>query len=250
MNSVFLSNNYNFVEVNLNKYHYTDNRKNETPNYLALMLKGNAKIVSRKETININSGDVFYIPRNIGYESFWFGEEIKWISLGFRYFPEGEYKNYKLQKIDCSNDAIELFKSIDLNEPINSKNLCTFFTLISTLLPKMQTEEKSVNTLLVNEAKHQMTLRSDLAIPKIAKLCNVSESTLYSAFKKVLGKTPNEARLEILCQKAVLLLTTTDKSVEEISSNLGFSSASYFRKILNKTIGKTPREIRKNNSTL
>ena len=50
---------------------------------------------------------------------------------------------------------------------------------------------------------------------------------------------------EILCEKAVQLLTTTDLSVEEISNRLLFSSSSYFRKIFKKYTGKTPRQIRK-----
>ena len=46
-------------------------------------------------------------------------------------------------------------------------------------------------------------------------------------------------------EKAKQLLMTTNISVEEISRMLNFSSASYFRKILKKYSGKTPKEIRK-----
>ncbi|MBQ4116900.1 MAG: helix-turn-helix domain-containing protein [Clostridia bacterium] len=52
-------------------------------------------------------------------------------------------------------------------------------------------------------------------------------------------------RCEILCEKAVTLLTTTDKSVQEISDMHGFSSTSYFRKILYRYTNNTPRDIRK-----
>lgn len=250
MNNVFLSNSFRFIKINFNKFHYTDNRVCETPNYLALMLKGRAKIVNGKKALEINEGDILFIPQNLGYESFWYGDQIEWISLGFNHFPESEYKKYTLQKIACDEQTRKLFFNIRLNEPINSRNLGTFYTLLSYLLPKMETEEKSPTTLLVNEAKRQMALEGGPQIPKIARLCGVSESTLYSAFKKVLNKTPNEVRLEILAEKAVLKLTTTDKSVEEISSSLGFSSTAYFRKILAKTVGKTPREIRKSTPTV
>ncbi|MBE6762725.1 MAG: AraC family transcriptional regulator, partial [Ruminococcaceae bacterium] len=60
-----------------------------------------------------------------------------------------------------------------------------------------------------------------------------------------LDKTPNQFRNEILCEKAISLLTTTNKSVQEISDTLNFSSTSYFRKILKAHTGKTPLEIRK-----
>jgi transcriptional regulator GlxA family with amidase domain len=41
------------------------------------------------------------------------------------------------------------------------------------------------------------------------------------------------------------MLTTTNKSVQEISDILGFSSTSYFRKILKLYTDKTPLKIRK-----
>ena len=41
------------------------------------------------------------------------------------------------------------------------------------------------------------------------------------------------------------LLVTTDKKIEEIADMLNFSSGSYFRKVLKKHTGCTPREIRK-----
>ena len=50
---------------------------------------------------------------------------------------------------------------------------------------------------------------------------------------------------EVQFSKAVELLITTDMQVEEISSLLNFSSTSYFRKVLYKHTGKTPREIRR-----
>ena len=82
-------------------------------------------------------------------------------------------------------------------------------------------------------------------ISAVAEHCNVSESGLYALFRKQLGKTPNDIRTEALCEKAVSLLTTTNKSVQEISDIVGFSSTSYFRKILRQQTGKTPLAIRK-----
>ena len=70
------------------------------------------------------------------------------------------------------------------------------------------------------------------------------EEALYTAFKRH-GSTPNQTRQELLVRKAKQLLTTTDSSVQEISDQLGFSSTSYFRKILHRQTGKTPTQIRR-----
>ena len=76
-----------------------------------------------------------------------------------------------------------------------------------------------------------------------AEKCGISTPYLYLLFKNE-ETTPNEFKQKVLCDKAANLLTVTDKPIEEISSELGFSSSSYFRKILKKHLGQTPREIR------
>ncbi len=63
-------------------------------------------------------------------------------------------------------------------------------------------------------------------------------------------KTPNEVRQELQTDRAVRLLTTTDMNIQQISDSLGFSSVSYFRKILRKYTGKTPSQIRRHADSL
>ena len=72
------------------------------------------------------------------------------------------------------------------------------------------------------------------------------ETALYTAFRRVRNTTPNTQRQIILCERAVELLTTTDRPIEEISTQLGFSSSAYFRKIIRAHTGLTPRMIRQN----
>ncbi len=90
-----------------------------------------------------------------------------------------------------------------------------------------------------------MQADSQRSIPHYAKLCGVSESSLYHCIKKQTGKTPNRIRQEVLCEKAVGLLVTTNYTVEEICDTLGFSSAAYFRKIFHEIYHKSPIQVRK-----
>ena len=73
----------------------------------------------------------------------------------------------------------------------------------------------------------------------------MSESGIYAFFKSYGGTTPIEVKNRILINRAVDLLTTTDLSVEEICSRVGFCNAAYFRKQLRRVTGKTPHEIRR-----
>ena len=111
-----------------------------------------------------------------------------------------------------------------------------------------KSKSRELLTKIMQQISEYISNNPNVRISELAKHCNVSEPGLYSIFKRNLNKTPNTIRNEILCEKAILLLTTTNKSIQEISEELSFSSTSYFRKILKSYTGKTPREIRKNSA--
>jgi len=246
MNSIISYDAFRFYEFNLEKYHYTDNRGGAPDHYIAVMNKGNCRLVSENQTVEIDEGEVFYIPMGLPYQSYWYGDtEISFKSLGFRLFPEANEKNYYLQKLKCSTSLKERINKIPVNKAVNSRTIADFFAIINELLPIMKTENMSRDEQIYSKAKEYMTKNVNCCAKDISRHCGISESTLYSAFRTAAEKTPNEVRLEILCDKAVFLLTTTDKSVQEISDTLGFSSTSYFRKIFKAYVKQTPREARK-----
>ena len=81
MSGIFLSDDFYFGRIHFEKYHYTDNSKGSPMNYIAYMLKGRAEIVSKHSTIKINEGDVFFIPINLPYQSYWHGDnEIEFLA--------------------------------------------------------------------------------------------------------------------------------------------------------------------------
>lgn len=250
MNHTFLSNECCFMKINFTKKHYTDNRKGSPYHYIALLKKGKGRLRCEGETICLAAGDVFYIPLNIAYESFWSGAEIEWYSYGFSYFPETEHMEYKIQKINCDAWLKEELISLPTSVDVTSEALAGFYRILAKLIPLMSTDERNSEERIFRRSKVLMEHHTDWSIGKIAEECHVSYSTLYSVYKKVCGKTPNTVRQEILVQKAVFLLSTTDRSVQEISDALGFSSTSYFRKVLNQYTSCTPTKIRRNRKNM
>lgn len=89
-------------------------------------------------------------------------------------------------------------------------------------------------------------LAEDLSIKHISQRINVSKSVLYKKFHDrfhcTVGEYINKKRVEC----SVRLLTTTALSMEEISQQCGFSSASYFTKIFKQHMGVTPLKFKKN----
>jgi len=228
------------------KYRYTDNRAGSPYHYLAYMEKGHSKIVSEGITINISPGDVFYIPEGLPYQSYWYSDdEICFRSFGFHFFPESATKQFLLQTVECSDELKAQILRIPTGVPTDSLLLGAFYSVWASILPTLKHSNTNPNRDVVEKASSYIYRNTDCKVSDIAKHCLLSESALYHIFKKEAHFTPNEMIQKAKVNKAVLLLTTTNKSVQQISDALNFSSTSYFRKILHRHTGMTPREIRK-----
>jgi len=89
-------------------------------------------------------------------------------------------------------------------------------------------------------------LSMQLTVSQIAESCFISKSTLTKHFKKELSVSVNEYICNTVLADAEMLLSTTNVSVSEISSRLGFSDQFYFSRKFKEKFGISPREYRKN----
>jgi len=252
MNNAEFYKNFIFTTYKFSKYHYTDNATNDgaQSNFVARMTKGRALLKTKNSILEINEGDVFFIPKKLLYESFWYGNEngdIEFLSLSAQNLPLKDNTHFPLQKIECNASATEILDTLQKEQTVNCKTVGLFYSFLGEVLPDMKRGANN-HERLVEKALHYMYSNTSYQARDIAAYCDISEATLYNLFEKHLNKTPNEVKQEILCEKATALLTTTSLSVEEICFELQFSSSSYFRKILKKHTKKTPSEIRREHS--
>mgnify|MGYP000100461711 FL=1 len=248
MNRIIFYDNFNFLNIKFTNYHYTDNRKGSPMNYLAYMIKGDSNIVSENKTIQVKEGDVFYIPKNLSYQSYWHGDsEINFLSFGFLELNTKENTNFELQTIPCDGKLIEKIIHIPTNgKRVDCKTLSLFYDAMSEIIPNLKYSSENKEEMMVAKIKHCIRNHPHSPLHEIASMCMVSEPYLYALFKKITQTTPNSYRQKVLCERGIELLLTTDKKIEEIAGMIQFSSSSYFRKVLKKHTGSTPREIRKN----
>ena len=84
-------------------------------------------------------------------------------------------------------------------------------------------------------------------IENLAEIIMVSADYFTKMFKDSMGKTPVDYINGIRINRAMQLLVDSEKSVAEISDEIGFCNANYFNKIFKQYIGITPLAYRKNN---
>lgn len=248
MNDTLFSQSFNFFTFEFVKFHCTDNRRGVPTHYFVYMLKGSCKIVTDSETISAKTGDIVYIPDKCRYQSYWYGSpEIKFISLGFPYLPNFENKSFPVQVIQKSEKAAELFFVLGSKSRLNAEDIGNFYILAGILLPLMK-YDIPCRTKQITEFAKEYLIKNPFAKPiEIAKHCAVSQSALYSAFKKSSDITLNELRNNIRLEMAKDILVTTDKTIGYISDILMFSSVSYFRKKFKQYFNITPSYMRKQN---
>ena len=247
MNEINFYKKFRFNIYKFQKYKFTDNAKVPVQcHFFGRLIKGTAKIKTATTELLLQPGEIFYIPKGLRYQSHWFGEnggEVSFYSFGFEISPID--KPFVLQKIQPTQKTAELFAQLCKDIPFSGKGIGTLYYFFEEIADSMEVSEVPFIHPTIDKAIAAINENPNRKISETAALCNVSESGMYLLFKKYLRKTPNDIRLDILTEKAIGLLSTTNRSVQEISDSLGFSSTSYFRKILQSRTGKTPLEIRK-----
>ena len=103
-------------------------------------------------------------------------------------------------------------------------------------------EEASLEPLLhwMDENLEQSLTLNDLAIRS-----TLTPRTLNRRFREQVGTTPIQWLLRLRVRRAQYLLESTDYSIERIGSQVGFGSATVFRKHFQKTVGTNPLAYRR-----
>jgi AraC-like DNA-binding protein len=87
-------------------------------------------------------------------------------------------------------------------------------------------------------------LGDSIQVQRAARICGMSESHFTSFFRRATGQSfmtyLNHCRIE----RAQALLMMTDKSISDISQEMGFCDQSYFGTVFRKLVGMTPAAYR------
>ena len=100
---------------------------------------------------------------------------------------------------------------------------------------------------VIRKARFYMSenIESGIDLHQFAKTHHTAYSHLRKMFKKYTGISPHQYYLDLKLMRAREMIVTTEKSIKEISFELGFDSIHYFSRLFKKKVGTNPTELRK-----
>ncbi len=225
---------------------------------LVFMLEGKGTIISGDDIIQIQKGDILYIPQNSVYLSHWNAiPNCVFHSIHFKFAPNHDPFNDKIvpvQLLPCDDfeilyDAVKNIQRYQYSKNLTSfLSLSAFYYLGGKLLPNAKTKEKvskknSLTPALLFLEKNYM---HNCNVAQLASLCFLSASRFFYLFKKEVGCSPITYKNRVaIRQVAQALLLHKDRSIESIALEYGFKSTIYFTRLFKKIMGKTPSKFRK-----
>jgi transcriptional regulator GlxA family with amidase domain len=124
--------------------------------------------------------------------------------------------------------------------------------MLSKILSFVRNQEFAGKSIERNIRRACLYLRENLQqnvnIEQLAAELHVGYSYFRRMFKRYTGISPAQYHLSLRLQKAKDLLVSSNKSVKEITSELGFESSFYFSRIFKEKTGMSPLEFKRNQS--
>ena len=161
------------------------------------------------------------------------------------------YENQRAEGYDCGADAYitKPFSSVVLLSRVRNlldgrKRLKFIYGSAGEQEDKIQTDSDSLFMNAFRRAVHEHLSDSSLNVETVSAALGLSRVQLYRKVKSLTGSSPVEIIRLTRLKRAEHLLKTTDKTVSEISYDVGFSSPSYFSKCFKDFFGIVPGEVR------
>ena len=247
MDNIQFSKTFSFRNFVFHRSHHTDNSAGTLCHHVGRIHAGEVTFDVGGKLYHFSAGDVFYTPPGCRYHSYWSGEDICYDSFAFHLFPD-RGNLYAVQRIEADAAANAWLDAAMEEKRITPTSVGNLYAFLGAVLPTMTLADADPRRDLVAKAREYMRAHADFSARELSRHLGISESGLYALFRETLGRTPVEEKNRMRIATAVELLTTTDRSVESVAEELGFSSAAYFRKVLRAVRGVTPRELRKNST--
>lgn len=232
------------------------------------ILNGRGKFTIEDEIIDVEKDDFIIINSNIGHTEYpekgvntfeYISFGIEGISISSNTNKLDLVENNYLKKSTTNYEISfrrffeNILREFEANEDYSLSYINSLATILMIyVLRKYDSEiiishEKKVNRQ-IDYIKNYMdnNYSEDIKLEDLANMAYMNKFHLISEFKIAYRVTPIEYLILKRIDVTKNLLITTNYSMEEISSLVGFNSQSYFNQVFKKKVGITPSQYRRN----
>lgn len=151
-----------------------------------------------------------------------------------------EKYGFDTETLNTSIQSITYKSTEEIYAAAKIMEACTCYIAFKELI-----EPEESRTFKAAKAYIDKNLSADLDIDDICKELSLGRTKLYDIFKREANTGVSEYINRRRLHKAKSLLKTTDMSIPEIASAVGFNDYNYFSRVYKKRYGKAPRFYRK-----
>jgi AraC-like DNA-binding protein len=255
----------NYISLfKVDRYNYKSTRHHECASGypfigIGLMEAGQAVFTSHNGArIELKAGDAIYIPKGQIYHSDWTGSpDISFYSISFDYAQQHTAAHYyPLQKFACTKELFDAAREMHTmlrRDPDDAyRALGKFYSLYPSVKAALSTARHNTSYLEIMQAVSyiKQNCTADFSVGTLAKMCSMSESKFYAAFKAGTGHSPTEYKNHIRIMRAEQMLAQNSCSIEYICEQLNFCSPAYFRRVFKQHTGQLPSQVKTRSSSI
>lgn len=235
--------------------------------YFYFVKEGFGKISVENDTVSVDEKDIIVINSNIGHtiyvddtcgscEIIGFGVESLSFSKINNKSGKVEPTNFFSANLNQGNLDIHYFDEV-FNEfhgdKIFSKAMANSKAAIF-IVEFLRNFENAITVKHDRKVNRQIdyiknyidgNYSEDIKLEQLSAMAYMNKFHLISEFKQSYRVTPIEYLILKRIEISKNLLISTNHSMEEISSIVGFNSQSYFNQVFKKKVGQTPSQFRK-----
>lgn len=262
--SVFMESINYIASFKIDRYTYQNTRHHDcSSGYpfigIGLLVAGSAVFTSHNGAkIEVKAGEAIYIPKGQIYYSDWAGTpDITFYSVNFDYSRQHTAAHYfPLQKFTPPEgfvkDAAAMLDSMSAGGDDAYRALSIFYRYYPEIKRALSTARHNANYLEIMKAVDyiKQNCTGDFSVATLARMCNMSESKFYAAFKAGTGYSPTEYKNHIRIMRAEQMLSQNSCSVEYICEQLNFCSPAYFRRVFKQHTQRLPSQVKSRTGSL
>lgn len=209
---------------------------------LGFRLCGSGKFKIKNEEFISEAGDILFIAENENYEVDYDDGKSIVIHLTDCNYKKSEnirVKNNQLIKM-MFFDIYQNYGNIGKFNHIKSQVYSIFQTINDMLVHDVMDSIVESCTMYINENFQ----RSDLSLDEICRAGSTSHATLLRKFHDCYGMSVKQYLLKKRIEKVLRLLAEGEKNITQISQCCGFDDPKYMSKVIKRSFGKSPRELK------